>query len=85
MKLYRIYTEDKQREDIDQVLKAHGIDSYTLIPTQGYWQGAQENSLIIEILSDLPLPLQYIAQSIKLTLNREAVLYTAGEVEAQLV
>lgn len=46
--LYRIFTEDKQRLAIAQIV-GRFFDGFTLIPAEGYWQGEQEQSLIIEI------------------------------------
>ena len=46
--MYRLITEDKNREGIVAIVSAV-FDGFTLIETHGYWQGKPENSLIIEI------------------------------------
>ena len=49
MILYRIYTEDVNRERIKQ--KAfEDLNSFTFLTGTGYWRGAREDCLIIEIL-----------------------------------
>ena len=48
--LYRIYTEDKDRENIRHALKVAGIEGYTFFYGQGCWQGISEQSLIVEVI-----------------------------------
>ncbi len=48
--LYRIFTEDCGRQEhILAVLDKH-LDGYTVTKSQGYWQGAHEDSTIIEVV-----------------------------------
>jgi hypothetical protein len=46
--LYRIYTEDVDREGIHRILQANGIDGYTVIPARGTWEGKHEDSVVIK-------------------------------------
>ncbi len=47
MKLYRIYTTDRQRDNL-LAMVAKTLQSFTAIPCIGYWRGTVERSLIIE-------------------------------------
>lgn len=49
--LYRIVTEDKNRERIIRAVSAK-FDGFTLLPTTGFWRGTREKSIVIEI--DVP-------------------------------
>ncbi len=49
--VYDIYTEDKNREDIIDILIYYGIDNFTLIRAEGFYDYQQEKSLIIRIIS----------------------------------
>jgi len=50
MKLYRIYTENKNLKGIKLILN-RAFESYTLLEGVGVWKGTEEKSLIIEVLS----------------------------------
>lgn len=50
MKLYRLYTEDRARHTIDEILQRR-FSSYTVIPAFGVWANESEYSLIIEIIA----------------------------------
>lgn len=55
MNAYRIYTEDRGPDAIEQIFEelAHWkIDGATLIHTHGIWKGVVEDSLIIEVFTD---------------------------------
>lgn len=74
--LYRIYTEDTNRETIVQIV-SRWFDGFTLIETTGYYKGVKENGLIIEVISeDLTdaLKIQAIEQSIIRENGQECVL-----------
>jgi hypothetical protein len=49
---YRLYTEDSPdyRRTVVEVLKKHGFEDFTLFNPEGYWQGAAERSLVIEVV-----------------------------------
>ncbi len=49
--IYDIYTEDKNRVDIIDILLGYGIDNFTLINAGGFYDFRQEMSLIIRIIS----------------------------------
>lgn len=46
--LYRILTENKNREAVEDIVSAE-FPGFTIIEATGYWNGVREESLIIEI------------------------------------
>lgn len=75
--IIRLYTEDKQRETIHKICQEH-LAGYTLIPCEGVWKGAKENSLIIEVIGDRVVrdACLTVARAIKQVNRQEAVLLT---------
>ena len=56
--LYRLFTENKNYDQIEKLV-SESFDGFTLIKTDGIWQGESEHSLIIEI----DKPNGYISES----------------------
>jgi hypothetical protein len=82
MKVYRIYTENKNLGAIKKNL-SKTFEGYTIIKTSGIWKGKEEESIIIEIVSSNPNELSYIqafAETIKRFNQQDSVLITANEV-----
>ena len=48
--LYRIYTEDKNRERVVELAASH-FEAFTVFTGTGYWRGKAEQSLIIEAMA----------------------------------
>ena len=46
--LYRILTENLNRKGIERIV-SKSFKAFSLIKSQGFWEGTKENSLIIEI------------------------------------
>ena len=46
--IYRILTENKNRQGLENILKRRFL-GFTVTEATGYWQGAREASLIIDI------------------------------------
>ena len=46
--LYRILTENLNRKRIERII-SKSFKGFSLIKSQGFWEGIKENSLIIEI------------------------------------
>jgi hypothetical protein len=85
--LYRIYTEDVNRDEVRRIIDAH-LSLYTLITAEGIWDGKTENSLIIEYISDDSFAYQLVvtvAKFIKKLNNQDAVLVTFTPIESELV
>lgn len=77
--IIRLYTEDTNRDRIHAICQEHLV-GYTLIPCEGIWKGAKEQSLVIEVI-DSPLNFprkacQKVARAIKRVNKQEAVLLT---------
>lgn len=84
MKSFKIYTERLNEDKIKELLSI-SFDGFTIIHTKGCWKGTEENSLIIEILTENETLIKAIAQKIKHQNKQEAVLVTAHNVDCQLV
>lgn len=88
MILYRIYTENKNREQIEKIV-SELFDGFTVIESTGYWRGQREISLIIEILDtglvNVAERIEFIAEKIKKINDQESVLVTKHEIEELFV
>jgi len=86
MKLYRIYTEDKNRKKV-LWLVGHEFSGFTVIKTTGYWNHESERSLIIEVLADeLKKPtVQQLCELIRSLNNQDSVLMTETEVHTEFI
>lgn len=71
---------------IDHAMSVNGIDCYTVIGANGYWQGQPESSFRVEVYhQDGHKDVVQAARVIKGVLKQEAVLVTKQEVQADLV
>lgn len=77
-KVYRMYTEDVNRNRILEVLNSK-FDGFTLIPTIGAWRGQLENSLLIEVFNTDHATVIEAAQTIARINNQDAVAVTVAE------
>jgi hypothetical protein len=82
--MYRIYTEDLNREQIEAII-GKSFDSFTVLPAVGYWHGHKENSLVIEVDTDDKLSVVAAASRIKEQNHQEAVLVTEVNESRMLV
>ena len=74
--LYRILTEDLNREDIVAIASQY-FPSFTLLDGTGYWNGTAERCLIIEVdghESNIAADVLSVADRIKKQNEQEAVL-----------
>lgn len=73
--LYRLFTEDINRADIEE-LTANEFDGFTVYKATGYWQGTPEQSLIVEIVADTDKldKVKRLAEAIKVNNHQQAVL-----------
>ncbi len=84
MKCYRIYTENKNPERLKE-LTSLCFDGFTVIRTTGFWKGAPESALIIEIYTENAELVRALAGAIKRNNKQEAVLLTAVNADFELV
>lgn len=74
--LYRLYTEDKNRETVKEIVSKY-FDGYTLLSGEGVWKGNEEKSLVIEIYTldhNAEHVIQKIADEIEIRNEQESVL-----------
>jgi hypothetical protein len=85
-KLYRIYTEDKNRTIICSEVNRY-FDGYTVFNATGYWKGTKEKAIVIEILasSKAKYNIKKLAKFIKKYNRQEAVLIAESNVKSNLV
>ena len=86
MLIYRIYTEDLNREKIEQNVSDF-FDGFTVYSAIGFWKTKKEKSLIIEILgkeSD-KRNVFWLADLIKESNKQESVLVTTEIIAADFV
>jgi len=84
MKRFRIYTEDKNREKIEELLSI-AFDGFTVIRTKGFWKGTPENAVIIEIFTKDAKLVRALCGAIKRCNKQEAVGLTVEQVDFELV
>jgi len=85
--LYRIFTEDKNRQVLLDRIISPMFDSFTVIPCQGYWNGESENSIIIEIScnNSLKPKIKALCQHIRVWNGQESVLLQEVSVTSELL
>lgn len=75
--LYRILTEDKNRDDIGKLVSRY-FPAFSLFTGQGFWKGTPEHSLCIEIDTDDDSKkygaVRHIAETIKIKNHQDAVM-----------
>lgn len=93
MKVYRIYTEDVNREEI-KALADETLPAYTLFNGEGRWRGVSENSIMLEYIDfgelflsekDTESVIKGLARSIKTANKQQAVLVTIEDERAEMV
>ena len=88
MILYRIITEDKNRAPLlDLVNKCLTTQGFTAYLATGYWAKSKENSIIIEISRQTPIPatIKSIASKIAELNDQQAVLVQTIPCESELI
>jgi hypothetical protein len=87
MKLYRIYTEDKNRENVHHALIEQGLENYTFIEAKGVFEGKSELSLIIEYIgSSLDwIKLKLVTNDIKQDNQQQCVLLTSQDIGVEFI
>lgn len=84
MKRFRIYTENKNKAKIEELLTI-AFDGFTVIRTKGFWKGAAEDALIIEIFTKNAELVRALCGAIKRANKQEAVGLTVEPVDFQLI
>ena len=88
MKLYRIYTENKNREKIEEEVSKY-FEGFTVYEAIGYWKMIKEKSLVIEILTknvvESGLEINVICRAIKSFNEQESILLTLQNIEVVFI
>ena len=71
--MYRIYTEDVNRNEVYAVLDSH-VSGYTVLEAIGSWKGTREQSICIELIDVPASTVTAIARSIRALNRQESVL-----------
>ena len=82
--LYRIFTENVNKWWIAECVSRH-FQGFTLLEGIGYWEGASENSLCIEIVTDDWAKVRIVSQAIKDHNKQQAILVQKIAIEGKLV
>jgi hypothetical protein len=72
-KVYRIYTEDLDRDAVIEATTAK-FESFTLQPTTGFYKGKPEKSIVLEIVDAKEEEVEMLAQSIRKINGQKSVL-----------
>jgi hypothetical protein len=81
MATYRIYTEDKNREEVEKIVSS-SFDGFTIYETTGYYKNVKEKSIVIEVIDRSLVAdsrVKNIAARIKTLNSQEVVLVTICE------
>lgn len=93
MKTFMVFTEDKNREKIKEIVGVW-FDGFTLLFGQGYWVGKcipqkiyKEDSLVIVIIARAQdhEKVQMIARRIKQLNNQESVMVSSFDTEMEMI
>ena len=87
--IYRLYTEDKNRKEIEKIVSKY-FDGFTVFTAKGYWEGKSENSLVIEILIEQHffgehLIIYEICKEIKALNDQESVLVVKLNCDSEFI
>ena len=87
MKIYRIYTENTKRQPQVRKILDTKLPGYTLIRGVGYWEGKQEQSLVIEHIGEpaLAKTILDIAKQIRIENRQRSVLVTTQDIDMEFV
>jgi hypothetical protein len=86
MRLYKIYTEDVNRETVEALVREK-FDSFSVQFGTGYYKDEKEASLTIEILAlatDIGT-VRKLARSIKTENQQDAVLLVVSDVQTETI
>jgi hypothetical protein len=71
--VHRIYTEDKNKRAILRLVSAQ-FESFTVQPTDGYYRGRREQSIVLEIVGAPPRQIKQLAEQIRRMNGQKSVL-----------
>ena len=71
--VHRIYTEDKNKRGILRLASAR-FESFTVQPTDGYYRGKREQSMVLEIVGARSRQIEELAEQIRRMYGQKSVL-----------
>ena len=80
--IYRIYTEEKNKKAIVQLL-AKQFESFTLQPTLGYYRRKPEKSIVIEIVGGQAAQIRRLVERIRKMNGQKSVLILKFTAESE--
>ena len=83
-KTFKIYTEDKEKTWIKELL-SNTFSGCTILYALGLWRGKEENALCIEIITHNKSLVKEVSQKIKRHNQQATVLYTEIQTEVNSV
>jgi hypothetical protein len=87
MKLYRIYTQNKNKKFVLKLV-SESFPGFTVYEETGFWQGVKEKSLIIEIITsaaDAKLKLNRICKAICGYNDQDTILLFEQECKTEII
>lgn len=87
MKLFRIYTENKNMARVVELASDIFAEGFSVFTGQGYWAGSTEPCLILEVAAEeeqRPIVLA-LADSIKVENKQQCVMVTSADVKVTFV
>jgi len=82
--MYRIYTENTKIKTIKRLCN-NNLNGYTLIKSQGIWQGKEEKSIIIEVEGARKKQMIHLSKLLKKALKQEVILLQELKTKNQLI
>jgi acetolactate synthase regulatory subunit len=83
-KIYRIYTEQKNKREIIS-LAVRRFDSFTIQPTMGYYRTKAEKSIVLEIVGASERDVSQLALHIKKMNGQKSILITKTQAQARTI
>lgn len=71
--LHRFIVGETTPASVAQALTDLGVQSATLVPALGLWEGATESSVVVDIYGPVP---RSLAEDLRLRCRQDAVLYS---------
>jgi hypothetical protein len=71
--IHRIYTEGKNEREVVRLASGR-LDSFTVQPTAGYYQGKCERSIVLEVIGAHQRDVNALAESIRRMNGQKSVL-----------
>jgi hypothetical protein len=85
MKLFRIYTENKNYEKVIKPILESFYDGFTVFKGEGNWKRQTEKSLLIEIYTDNISFIKEVSSQIKTRNNQESILIIETDCKVEFV